>query len=409
VDTLLTQIQESVPLKKLLQLILHIGNHLNGQSAKGGFYGFKLSSLNQLKLTKSVDGNLSLLEYIIQYSSTKFGKSFAQNLLEVDLDGVGSLASTESAIVLSELSKMKASLTKLQSAVQAFEKKLATAGTASSASTADPAGSIMDKNTQDRFGIVMSAFLKDAQARFTSLETLATSTGSHVEEVCTFFGEKPTTQWESLFARFADLTIAWTQGQQKLDRQQAAALKQSQTDAMKKQMQERSAAKAAGGGGGVAPTNAGTMPQPQAGAAQPFAPRFGLPPGVTATLPAGFGGKRQSKMGNLMGAIRKRQSILPKGGVAINLAQYPAASVSGGGAPSDLEAMLAQPTRRRVASKAGQHAQLNNMLKASLPGMGPGTAHPGPMLPVKKKIAPVIAAVAEDEDDIPPPPPPEDE
>ena len=52
-------------LLQVLQLTLEIGNYLNGGTDRGGAYGFKLSSLQKLGKTKSVDGKMTLLNYVM--------------------------------------------------------------------------------------------------------------------------------------------------------------------------------------------------------------------------------------------------------------------------------------------------------------------------------------------------------
>jgi len=41
--------QESKRLKPLLEIVLALGNHLNGNTARGGAYGFKLDSLTKVR------------------------------------------------------------------------------------------------------------------------------------------------------------------------------------------------------------------------------------------------------------------------------------------------------------------------------------------------------------------------
>jgi diaphanous 1 len=53
-------------LKTLLLYALAMGNYLNGQSAKGGAFGFKLDIVKGLEDVKANDKKTNLLMYIIE-------------------------------------------------------------------------------------------------------------------------------------------------------------------------------------------------------------------------------------------------------------------------------------------------------------------------------------------------------
>lgn len=52
---------------KLLEIFLAVGNYMNGTTAKGGAFGFRLASLQKFADTKSKDNKLSLLQYIVNF------------------------------------------------------------------------------------------------------------------------------------------------------------------------------------------------------------------------------------------------------------------------------------------------------------------------------------------------------
>ena len=51
----------SAGIKQLMKLILAIGNYLNGESARGGAWGFKINLLSKLSQTKTADGTKTLM------------------------------------------------------------------------------------------------------------------------------------------------------------------------------------------------------------------------------------------------------------------------------------------------------------------------------------------------------------
>jgi hypothetical protein len=62
------QVRESPKLREVLRLILAIGNYLNGASARGGAYGFKLADLEKLRHVRSNDLSTTLLHYLAKVS-----------------------------------------------------------------------------------------------------------------------------------------------------------------------------------------------------------------------------------------------------------------------------------------------------------------------------------------------------
>lgn len=244
VNRMLTSLRGSSKLRKLFSLILQLGNFLNGANAKlTGYYGFRLATLNQLKLTKSADGSMSLLDFLITQARERFGPSFSCQLMEEDLEGIGAVAQIESTVVAAELGKLRTSLAKLDSGLKVMRKKKAAAvaakmqqkrrGTvaASAAPVIKPMAPIASisedgddpppppppepepevapvDETPDRFVAVMSAFLSEAQSRFNALETLSAAVVTETENVWEYFGEKRTSGgWETLLGRFADLAV----------------------------------------------------------------------------------------------------------------------------------------------------------------------------------------------------------
>ena len=66
-DVAIRKCYESESFYTLMQIILAIGNYMNGTTTRGGLYGFQISFLPRLADIKSVDNKTSLLEYIYMY------------------------------------------------------------------------------------------------------------------------------------------------------------------------------------------------------------------------------------------------------------------------------------------------------------------------------------------------------
>merc|ERR1740131_559920 len=57
--------------KKILEIILAFGNYMNS-SKKGAAYGFKMSSLDNLSITKSSDKKSTIVHFIVEVVSSKY-------------------------------------------------------------------------------------------------------------------------------------------------------------------------------------------------------------------------------------------------------------------------------------------------------------------------------------------------
>merc|ERR1712107_476147 len=57
--------------KKVLEIILAFGNYMNS-SKKGSAYGFRMSSLDNLSITKSSDKKITIVHYIVDVVSAKY-------------------------------------------------------------------------------------------------------------------------------------------------------------------------------------------------------------------------------------------------------------------------------------------------------------------------------------------------
>lgn len=60
------QVRNSLALREVIEFTLALGNYMNGQSNKGGAWGFKLEALTKLANTKTVDNRRTLLHYMAE-------------------------------------------------------------------------------------------------------------------------------------------------------------------------------------------------------------------------------------------------------------------------------------------------------------------------------------------------------
>lgn len=64
-DRACDQLKSSQSLVKILEMVLVVGNHLNGGSFRGAASGFKLEALLKLMDVKGVQKNTTLLHFVI--------------------------------------------------------------------------------------------------------------------------------------------------------------------------------------------------------------------------------------------------------------------------------------------------------------------------------------------------------
>jgi len=66
------EIEKSKSLKTLLEIVLAIGNYLNGGTPRGAAWGFKLDALEKLEAMKENEGKKSLIHYILHLLETSY-------------------------------------------------------------------------------------------------------------------------------------------------------------------------------------------------------------------------------------------------------------------------------------------------------------------------------------------------
>ena len=65
-EKLLVKTKTDANIKAMMEYALAAGNYMNGQSARGGAYGFKFDMMEKLADVKTTDNKSNLLMYLIQ-------------------------------------------------------------------------------------------------------------------------------------------------------------------------------------------------------------------------------------------------------------------------------------------------------------------------------------------------------
>ena len=93
--------------KSLLELVINVGNYMNGGTTRGGAYGFKLSALTKLADVKQSEGKGTLLDYIAELCLRKYPDIA---LFPEDLEDVPSAAKVEVRQASAALNALKKDL-----------------------------------------------------------------------------------------------------------------------------------------------------------------------------------------------------------------------------------------------------------------------------------------------------------
>jgi hypothetical protein len=166
VVTAVNQLRESEKWKSLLQIILAIGNYLNGGTKKGGVYGFKIKSLNKLNDTRSTDNKTTLLQYIVTFIEKDYPGllNFKEELSSVEPASRVSFDGLDE-----EVKKLKVGLKQAESELETA-KKLA-------------------RPENEKFIQVMGQFVEDSQKQVQALDDEYAKMKKELESLAVFYGE----------------------------------------------------------------------------------------------------------------------------------------------------------------------------------------------------------------------------
>ena len=156
-------IQKSSNFKAVLTIILAIGNYMNGGTKKGQAYGFKISSLTQLKRSRTVDNQQTLLEYLYE---------FLQSTYKDNATFINDLRPLESACKV-DIPGMRSAMSKIGAQLNLINKRI-------------KEGS---KKMDDRFIDVMAPFHETASKEYEQVKTLQTTVTKELNTIGVWLNE----------------------------------------------------------------------------------------------------------------------------------------------------------------------------------------------------------------------------
>ncbi|KYQ92010.1 actin binding protein [Tieghemostelium lacteum] len=204
----LDQIQTSKHFLKVIEVILIIGNFLNGGTSRGDCYGFKLDGLLKLTDTKTFNNKSNLLVYVISEIEQKFPESlqFIQ-----DLSLVAEASKISLSTIMGELNTLKKDL---DAVISGLEKM---------------------KRTKDEtyFFHTIDGFIKDAKIELKIAQEQYGEAEKQFEKITMLFGEEPKTPSEEFFSFINRFILTFDKSWKDFQREKEAAERAMKRDELK--------------------------------------------------------------------------------------------------------------------------------------------------------------------------------
>ena len=139
------EVRSSAKLKIIFDMVLAIGNYLNGGTARGAAYGFKANFILKLADTKAADGKSTLLHHLVKIlEKTRPGTED----LKTDLLHVEAASKVTMTVILAEVTELRNGVRMIQSELPYHE----------------------DKKAGDNFSLVMKTFVEKANKAVDAIE-----------------------------------------------------------------------------------------------------------------------------------------------------------------------------------------------------------------------------------------------
>jgi len=238
------EVKNSKTFTKYLEVVLKIGNILNGGSFRGGAYGFKLDSLVKIVDVRPANKETpTLLHYIAAKAETDYKELLKMHTEFVELNN----AAKES---FSQLSSDLAALEKALRLVEAQIKK-AEGGTApkpegedgekekAPSPRATPQRSL---SPNDPFIVAMKQFHERASKGYTNIANKLKALEAMVKELLTFYGEEPGTPAEAFLGTVARGISLFDKAVDDNQKRRAAAAKAVEAEARREALKKKTAA-----------------------------------------------------------------------------------------------------------------------------------------------------------------------
>jgi len=189
----LNVLKTSKSLRKILSLVLALGNYLNAENRKGGAFGFEITTLNKLKNTKGNDKS-TLLDFLVDLVQTKYPE--ARNFLdEFNQSGLEKASKIEITWLTGQTGKLLNGLKQVKLALNNPDSR---------------------DESVDQFVPVMTVFHTTATKKIGPLKKNLGKLEAEVKEVMKMFGTNSSKfTMQELFSLFVEFVNDWKNAETK--------------------------------------------------------------------------------------------------------------------------------------------------------------------------------------------------
>ncbi|KAJ1922239.1 hypothetical protein H4219_000101 [Mycoemilia scoparia] len=258
-------VTDSKNFPQILEIILSIGNFMNGSGFRGGAYGFRIASLNKLMDTKAHDNKTTLLHFVASVVEERFGQAlgFLDELNPVDsgcrvayqeMRTEFKLMGEQLDEVRNELQIMKEMREKQEREKAVYSEESAVDDRDKSANGSGNGEDEEPKDPEDQFISVISNFIEQATEQYNGLSSQFDSMRETYEKAVKIYGEDPNrTVPDEFFSIFKTFTSSFTRvlqdNKKERDRKEALEKRRRQLDSTMRNRHNRSAWKRREGAG----------------------------------------------------------------------------------------------------------------------------------------------------------------
>jgi hypothetical protein len=214
----ITAVKGNKNLFELLEVVLAVGNYLNGAGNNGGCYGFRINSLNKMLEVKSSDNKMTLMHYLYDLLSKKHSHVLAV-ITELACCGEASRMNIREAAA--KVAELKAGFTTVS-------------------------GLLQDPSVDSAFTKSMSSFIAEAKTTVEALESRSAKLEPAFKECVTYYGEPGSTEPEDFFGALSNFVEALGRAKGENEKRAAAVAKDAQSKALLAAVQSRQVAKKKG-------------------------------------------------------------------------------------------------------------------------------------------------------------------
>jgi hypothetical protein len=211
-------VKGSKHLFELLEIVLAVGNYLNGAGNNGGCYGFRINSLNKMMDVKTTDNKMTLIHYLYDLISKKH-KEVLGVLTELSCCQEASRLNIRETV--SKVSELKAGFATIDAL-------------------------LVDATIDSAFSKAMAPFSSSAKSTLEQLESRSSKLESAFKECVTYYGEPASTEPEDFFGALSSFLESFGKAKADNEKRAAAAAKEAQSKALLAAVQSKQVTKKKG-------------------------------------------------------------------------------------------------------------------------------------------------------------------